>query len=297
MSRMTTRRNNVPKDIGSFKKLFTQVEKLLTIDKSQERKVAGDEAYELSQDVTELHAFIKSLGWSLTRFECEWRTNFQLMATPEFDRSHRLAERRGARMLVMSGLTWNNDSHAHNRDWTTTVAAITLETGLVELYRERLLRNCRGVLTLRDEIQEYFMTITAYHHVKVTRGAPSRMVKDWEFPDGYGLPEGLRTGTSTGTDTGVGAGALREEDFNSGDLRKKLDEVHPTKEKSRGRGKGSREDPSIIEDLFKSKLLQCSDPNQTGSMETLAYHCVEFLHRVCHSPCLLQDTSPMTDYL
>jgi hypothetical protein len=185
-----------------------------------------------------------------------------------FKRPHRVSERTGERLLVMSGLSWNLDSHNKSRDYNNVVAAVTLETALVESYRVDLLTACPGAHALRKVMQEYLLTIASpYHKTHPVSGA-LQSIEEWAFPDGIPL------------DVGTCGGRL----YDAEELRKQMNELNLASATTTGsKGKGNTV-LKTIEYLEKNPLLWCSDPKaKYGSVETLAHHCISTLSHVSQS--------------
>ena len=274
-----TLRDDVPKDLVIFKKMFDKVsasivtaKKKLRTDKNFNLKEdEHDEAYtkalsgqlEPTPDgkLTDAEKMIRSLNWNNIQYYHQWTMNHALMSLKSFKRSNRTAQRRGERLLVMSGQSWNSNSQNTTRDWSNLVAAVTLETALVESYRFDLLKACPGACALRKGIQSYFLSIaTPYHKKHPTTGATERVL-EWDFPDGIPL-----TVHSPGNQS-----------YDPDKLKNKLDVVNPTRP-SKAKHDTVRK---TINSLEKNKLLWSSDPEAPyGTVETLAHLCIVILAQV-----------------
>lgn len=204
--------------------------------------------------------FLQKLGVELVNFGHRWRTLFELMPLFPFTRDNRTAKDRGERMLTMSGLSWNPKSQNKTRDWGNIVAAITIETIVVESYREDLLQSCSGACTIREEAYAYFLSHAVEHYKRANMTSRPEMVTEWVFADAYNLDVGARGGKQ----------------YNSADLRKYLDTAHATTTRM-------KKDPirTWVEGIEKNKLLWSSDDGAgKGSVETLAHHCISTLAHV-----------------
>ncbi|KAI0261575.1 hypothetical protein BGY98DRAFT_1104417, partial [Russula aff. rugulosa BPL654] len=206
LSKLKVPRNKVPKKVAGFLKLTDRISKSLVS--------AHDAPERPAKDADEYEKFLVSLGCKLPNFLHNWATNYEVMDV-EFQTSHRMSPRRGERILVMSGLSWNTKTHHKQRDYLPAQAAITLETVLVEYYREDLLRECNGAPALRKEMQDYFLSVTSPYHEDVpNKPGLTRRIKAWEFPDKYDTPES-NDSTSGG----------RKYDANM--MKKELDQANP----------------------------------------------------------------------
>lgn len=284
-----TARDRIPKDLSSFKQLYDKVEKDLVVAKKRlsqknlrsvqdEDDSDEDEDYHKAlavcmectpeKDITDAEKIITSLNWSLVKFEYEWRKNRQVMRsqrTKTFTGLHRVSKRIGERLLVMSGLTWNIDSRSMDRDWVTTITAITLETGIVGTYRKDLLMSCPGACLLRKEIQEYLKSIAIRYLKNNPTDHSIQSFIEWEFPDGIPLDIGTCGGKH----------------YDPSVLRKELDESNSTGARSKGKHDVVHRS---IQSLAKNKLLWSSEPDvENGTLETLAYHCLSTLSHVGYS--------------
>jgi hypothetical protein len=203
---------------------------------------------------------IAKLGWDLDKFGLEWRTNKTVMDVRVFARPHRVARRRGERLIVMSGLTWNSDSQNKPRDFSPIISAFTLETAFVELYREDLLLACFGARLLRKQAHKMFLEVTMVHHKQGHLGSEPELVMEWEFTDAFPID----------------IGSKEMEHYDPVALRKDLDAAHATVTRS-------KRDPvrAFVVALEKNKLLLASDPKaKKGSIESLAHDCITTLAHV-----------------
>jgi hypothetical protein len=234
------------------------------LNKVYEKALSGEADIEPPEKMTPPEKLIFLLGWSNIRYGYEWRTNLRLMAQVPFSRAHRVSTRRGERMMVMSGLSWNKGSQNKPRDWNNINTAITLELALVESYRLDLLRACPGACALRKEMKEYFLTITNLYHLKNPVTGAVEMLVEWAFPDDIPL------------DIGPCGGKM----YDPMELRQALNLGNVTDAAAKPKGKRTKAQITI-DSLAKNKLLWCSDPKAShGTLETLAYHCIATLANV-----------------
>jgi hypothetical protein len=269
LSKLKVPRNKVPKKVAGFLKLTDRISKSLVS--------ARDAPERPAKDVDEYEKFLVSLGCKLPNFLHNWATNYEVMDV-EFQTSHRMSPRRGERILVMFRLSWNMKTHHKQRDYLPAQAAITLETTLVEYYREDLLRECNGAPALRKEMWDYFLSVTSPYHEDVpNKPGLTRRIKAWEFPDKYDTPESNNS-TSGG----------RKYDANM--MKKELDQANPPPKRKTKEVIAQ----SKIKGLLDNKYLWASVSGATpGVVETLAYHCIATLSRVSH----LMHMSFMVDEL
>lgn len=316
LSKVGIPRNGAAKDFIGYMKYLEEVE----TSKSTGKKTSenGEETYQnkLGESLmlnveggnmqeSRAEKFVKSLGWTNLHYFAEWKANMKVMELSTYDdRKHRVSNRRGERFVVMSGLTWNKQSRSKERDWAATVAAITLETAIVEKYREKLLRMCNGAYELRKEMLEYFSSITIGHYE--THPSTGEIIKNrsWEFPDGYKLPVDVDASGDSGDKTGITgttgkAGGTSTTGhtsmtgrYNPEAMRKELHKVNPIIVTSKRRKESVQ---SQIRNLTKNKYLWSSNSKASnGSLETLAYHCIVTLWRVSYnSICLLDRNAYM----
>jgi len=231
-------------------------------DAANQKALAGLIEQNPSRKKNSVESFVAEHDWSLVKYAFEWRRNASLMSHKPFNRKQRTAIRIGERLLVMSGLSWNIKSQNKGRDWTTIIAAVTIETAIIESYRRHLLAACPGACALRDVIHKYLRGISNPHYVQNPVSGNIVKVIDWSFPDGIPLD--------------VPTAPPRSYDPDS--LRKELEGV----EEGNAAANDQR-DPVLytINALRKNRLLWSSDPDAPhGSLETLAHRCLEALSHV-----------------
>lgn len=165
-------------------------------------------------------------------------------------------------MLVMSGLDWNLDTRNAKRDWPNTASAITVETALVESYREDLLLECPGASALREEIRAHFVKIAHPHNINHPSTGLVDQVYLWEFPDGFATPVGIRSDR-------VYVPEVMRDDLNR----------HKPQPKSKDKKRDAIQ--VTITSLVKNKYLTSSHSTaSSGVLETLAYQCIKSLAHV-----------------
>src|SRR6266566_2158130 len=121
--------------VGGFKLIANKAHKKADSEKTYMKTLAREMTATAAHQMTAAEKFITELNWTLVKYHGEWEKNTMLMPKKKpFTWEHRVDTRRGARLLVMSGLSWNLVSHNKSWDWTNVAATVTLETGLVESY-------------------------------------------------------------------------------------------------------------------------------------------------------------------
>jgi hypothetical protein len=131
------------------------------------------------------------------------------------------------------------------------------------------LRQCHGASSLRSEMQEFFLSLASTHIVR-DESAPSgsRMVKVWEFPDKYALPEHATEPSPSGNTRKYDGAFMKQE----------LDKLHP-KESVKNKTKDAKY-TSIVGLLNNPNLYSSVKGVTPATLETLAYHCINTLNRV-----------------
>ena len=298
------RDHDVELDFTEFKRLGDKVRK--TYEPAKPRKKAVGEKFGKGKEKAKLEpaivtcqkiedykgsavAYLEGHGWSLDKFGLEYWTNCCFMennALP-FERNARIDGRRGQRLLVMSGLTWNCESHNKLRDYSNIIVAVTLETVIVESYRESLINECTGAAALRGELQRYFKTGVLPQLDQVT----GQFEDDWEFPDKLSVigdkaapgthrwdPTLLKKELNTvrdGSRGGAGGGG-------GASSKKKSRKNEASKDG------GTAPEPesldtidNMVKVLEENIYLFCSDPGVApGTMETVAYDLITRLYKV-----------------
>lgn len=284
-----TLRDRLPKELSEFKQMYDKVNKSFSGPKGKSlsgSNLEGDKheaAYTKALPGQMIPArmscaekVVQSLNWNPVKYASEWKINQGLMSLKLFKRPNRTADRLGERLLVMSGLSWNPDSHSANRDWSSVLAAVTLETALVESYRSNLLKACPGACKLRKEMWDFFYGIATFFHQRHPATGTAERVREWEFPDG--IPSGV--GTPGG------------KSYDPDDLRKQLRDANPTATLPKAKHDNLH---ATISNLEKNKLLWSSDPDAAyGSIETLAHDCIYTLARVSQPHLCTHASSPTT---
>ena len=233
------------------------------LDALYEKALSGDLETDITDKMPPIEKTIRSLGWVPIKFAYEWRSNHGLMKLEKYDQKHRSSPRRGERMLVMSGLEWNKSSHAQSRDWTNVIAAITIETLLVESYRFDILKACSGVCALRRDMRNFFLSIATYYHERHSTTGHVMLRVKWEFPDG--ISDDI--------------GPSEPKTYEAEKQRKDLLTVNPSTAIQGGTKRTGMK--FIVETLQKNPLLWSSDPEVShGTVETLAHNCINTLAQV-----------------
>jgi hypothetical protein len=233
-----------------------------------------------SKEIPSLTEFLTEVNWSSDSFVKEYNATYDLMEMvaaqgASFTRDHRLSEHLGTRILSMNTIYWNANSRYRSRDWAVLAATVTVETATVGLYRKELLEACFGALDLRSALHALFSSVTAPHKIKAI-GTKKGMteVRIWEFADN--LPHSHIT--------------LESNVYDPQRLKEDWEAAHA------GSIKGKKDIISgAIQYLEKIKYLNCSDPAEPGSIETLAHHLITALAEVgfvMHKSLLLSHCYP-----
>ena len=242
-------------------------------------------------------AYLKRYRWSVDKFGHEYWMNSCFMENKalSFERNERINGRRGQRLLVMSGLSWNAESQNKSRDYVNIIVAVTLETAIVESYRETLIKECTGAGALRGELHNCFKTEVLPQLDSDT----GQLEGDWEFLDNF---------------LGIGdIPAPQSHSWNAMSLKNELDSAKDANKVRRGSGgtqtskkmgrekdasKGRSKDSGTARSLPESsesvdailnmvKLLEeniyllCLDPGVApGTLETMAHDHIMALYEV-----------------
>jgi len=261
LTKNPTLRDHVPPDLADFGTLYDNTLKSQGL--AEEANIASGQGPE-----SEAATLVRSLNFTLTQYVHEWGANLNAMGRKSFEREHRTSDRKGERMLVMSGLTWNPKSQSKRRDWHNVVSAITLETGLVDSYRGALLEACPGACAIREEMLVYLRSISMPYYITDPVTSEPKKTQDWMFPDGI-----AHTVSTSGN-----------RPYDPDLLRKEHNAAKATDAMITGKRDGVH---TLIEGLRKNKLLWSSDSDaKKGTLETLAHHCLEALAHVSHTSTL-----------
>jgi len=296
LARAKIPRKNIPKDLAKYKTLFDDVMKAMYNTKkalqaksddilngkdweqAYQDELAGHMRFKASDGMTMCQDFLTSVKWNVVRFAYEWKQNFALWEFKEFTRAHRIAYRRGERMHVMSGLSWNHQSRAKERDWTLPNAAVTLETALVESYRRDLLEVCPGAGRLREEMRKYLMSIANPFHLIEPHTGKDITQKDWDFPDMFPSFPNRVPQESTESSDASEPRPPPVKVYNPVEMTKALDEVKLDSMKGK-----EKTGFASIDGLMRNKFLWCTDERATpGTLETKAHDCIASLSHVSH---------------
>lgn len=320
----TYNRSNITK-FNAFKSITDKIS-----TKNQKDRVAASPLTSKGIEIKpEVEEFLEAVDWDLEEFIDTYSCVFEAMksfsgtastssgtastssgtastSSVEKHRETRLSKTRSTQMLSMSGLTWIYDSKNRNRDWDGVALAVTIETALIESYRENLLKACPSACRLRVELYDFFLKITPPWNQIAGQNSmlTCNMEKRWIFPDGICTDD-----ISQEVNTHIDSGVLRSqwqpsETTKSGvDLsrrihRKKKDTIaaapaktttpaplpqraHPSKDTSSSTTRAKDTAPhkksddiqsvlSSLKSLQKHTLLQCSDPDApSGSTESI----------------------------
>ena len=217
-----------------------------------------------------LQGFFDAVHWTHNRFEEEYIYNFALMGLAKFERSHRLSDRLGTRILSMCGIPWTPSHASHNkyRDWMPLVSAVTVETALIEAYRMQLICDSSGARALRQDLCDLFLKHASLYNVAGPDGAVKDTVFVWEFADkvsNASLPAGKVFG---GNIHNVEDLMTRWDKASGAVSRDKKDKIALT-----------------VQALEKLPFLQCAGA-KTGTIETMAHYLITDLAKVeyYHAP-------------
>lgn len=134
----------------------------------------------------EVKAFLSTVGWSQDQFIIAYSHVFDTMSSLKpIDRNMRFSTYLPIRLFSMSGLNWTSQSKNRVRDWDKVALAVVVEAALVESYRETLLKECPLARQLRQELQDFFFSITPpWKQIDSSVGAMTIVTdKKWIFPD------------------------------------------------------------------------------------------------------------------
>jgi hypothetical protein len=161
------------------------------IDKQQRTSAKaaaqGADAIKVNEDVVK---FLEAVNWSRVDFIDAYDHVFETMNKPGNVVEHiRLAKHLSIRLYAMTGLLWSQGSKNKIRDWVPMAIAITVETGLVQFYREPMLKLINTARQLRKELHDFFHKASkSWNQFAVGEGEESNMLvttkaQRWIFPD------------------------------------------------------------------------------------------------------------------
>lgn len=182
--------------------------------------------------------------------------------------NERLSKTLPTRILATSGLSWNHDSRNKPRDWERYATAATGETGLVQMYREKLLRGCPPANALRKDLHDIFFSWSASKARIPTGGQEGYHIsKLWEFADNISI-----------TDSEV---QQSRPDF--GKMRLEWEESVGTGIGSKKKARKAQKDSiaTMLQGLKSNKFLHCSDDDvPKGTLESLSAFAITILGHV-----------------
>lgn len=223
--------------------------------------------------------FLQALDLPVARFMREYRKNIQSMGQFPYGLEDRIAPNIGHRLLVMSGLTWNEDSQNRKRDWSNIAIAATLEMALIESYRADLLA-CPGASALRGSFKECFGE-WAVQRLRTNALSQRELINEWSFADGIEVLESAST--SNGKAKAYDPDKVVEE----------MAVAHLA-----GLGLDLSEIIPFVRYAEKCKYLACSEPGvRNGTIETLAHYYISGLIQVplygrCFQPAMPHRFTP-----
>jgi hypothetical protein len=181
------------KSFGPFRALTVKK----TTDKPQRRTSKavpkGPDAINLSQDVVD---FLEAINWSREDFIQAYDRVFATMnRTDNIEENVRLSNDLSVRLYAMTGLLWSTASKNKARDWVPMAIAITVETGIVQSYREALLKSTGTARKLRQEMHDIFLKVTkpwkqfAVGDANTNQSGMLVTAKSWSFADNIRVEE------------------------------------------------------------------------------------------------------------
>jgi hypothetical protein len=148
-----------------------------------EKKKSRSAVRAVGQGREDMNSFLQLVKWDEAKYIEEYDKTLKNMGGP-FTREARDSSTLGLRMAVMSGLHWNHESKTRKRDWNTVTTIITIETALVQTYRQRLLDDdsCSGARALRSDLQAYLKSAAPPYQLQMSSQRPISH-KSWDYPD------------------------------------------------------------------------------------------------------------------
>ena len=200
--------------------------------------------------------FLDAVGWVADTLDTEYEKIQQHMK-PMYHTNERGSRDLGLRLLSMTGISWNVESHNRPRDYPGPALALALEVAVIPRYRKGLLDASAGAARLRKEIYDQFLEASL---PRPTDDDDVGFVQFWEFPDQLPLPETINPGTCD------------------------IATITSVWEAARARSLSAQEDPAfvILKSLEKNKYLRSSAPGaDPDALESLAHFLIGGLVQVC----------------
>jgi hypothetical protein len=226
------------------------------------KKIAGPAAAAAGtqNDKAIVGKFLTRVNWTSDQFCAEYEAN-SLDMRNEVTNEQRLSERLGARLISMSGIPWNRQSHHRTRDWPSMITAFTVESAFLKHYRTNLLQKCSRAQQLRKDIHALFTKFARPKLVSTEAEGQEEVTERriWEFADHIPLSD---------------SGKIKVRDLNG--LKADWKDAHTAFLKDKN-------DPAfkLIQSLESNPLLHCSNSGSpSGTVETLAHNLITGLAEV-----------------
>jgi hypothetical protein len=154
-----------------------------TKGKKVEKKKSRSAVRVVGQGREDMNSFLQLVKWDEAKYIKEYDKTLKNMGGP-FTREAHDSSTLGLRMAVMSGLHWNHELKTRKRDWNTVATIITIETALVQTYRQRMLDDdsCSGARALRSDLQTCLKSATPPYQLQRSSQRPISH-KSWDYPD------------------------------------------------------------------------------------------------------------------
>ncbi|KAI9432001.1 hypothetical protein BJY52DRAFT_1199379 [Lactarius psammicola] len=247
-------------DLSPFKSIST-VAKDKGKGKATKNKTKSDALSPSTKEPVAMSEFLSAVNWTADRLKKEYDTIREMMSKHQFTRDNRLSNHRGTRLLTMCGLPWNPESQNKPRDFAMIATAVSVESAVVNTYRENLLGLCPGARALRKDLHSLFIEFAVPHSIQNDAG-DDIIHCIWEFPDSISSDES----------------ADRHKPYNLKVLLDQWQSAHDT-------FVNDTKDPIMVamQTLEKNRFLACSDPDAPpGAIETLAHHLITGLSEIMY---------------
>ncbi|KAI9442816.1 hypothetical protein BJY52DRAFT_1194722, partial [Lactarius psammicola] len=174
-------------DLSPFKSIST-VAKDKGKGKATKNKTKSDALSPSTKEPVAMSEFLSAVNWTADRLKKEYDTIREMMSKHQFTRDNRLSNHRGTRLLTMCGLPWNPESQNKPRDFAMIATAVSVESAVVNTYRENLLGLCPGARALRKDLHSLFIEFAVPHSIQNDAG-DDIIHCIWEFPDSISSDE------------------------------------------------------------------------------------------------------------
>lgn len=196
-------------------------------------------------------SFLGRFDLDPSKFYFEVDRAVKMMEGAPFNRPNRTSKRLIERVLVMSGLSWNQESRNKPRDWTGVAISAALETEIIRSYRADMLKTCKSACALRKAFHDYFNDFVTTWYPPVFNGEQSVGVSEWSFADN--IP--------------VNVGECDGKGYDSDALKKELQAVHEAVSKDK-----KHPGAVFVASAEKNLHFRCLKPGvERGTIETFAH--------------------------